>query len=273
MIYHTENDTTVKVGESSATVIADSLSSFGARITTFELVYPRYIHAELLTHRAFSRNASSSRATPVSVNIREVEEDPVLFDAVNANRPGMQGGEHLADDDCTEFLNAWRSLGQYVAKEVKLWEKEFNIHKQVLNRALEPWLRIRTLVTATDLDNFFRLRISHDAQPEMQSLALAMFRSQDQSDPALSAYHLPYITEAEHDIGLSKQFKVSAARCARVSYARHDGKPSSLEEDLALADRLFSKRHLSPFEHQATAAVGQHANFNGWQSYRNELGV
>lgn len=45
----------------TATVLADSISEHGNRISTFELTYPRYIHAEVMTHRVFNRNASSSR--------------------------------------------------------------------------------------------------------------------------------------------------------------------------------------------------------------------
>jgi thymidylate synthase ThyX len=48
-----------------AKVITDSISKHtGQRITTFELDYNRYIHGELMTHRVFSRNSSSSRAIP-----------------------------------------------------------------------------------------------------------------------------------------------------------------------------------------------------------------
>jgi hypothetical protein len=42
----------------SADVIADSISPLGIRITTMALVYPRFIHAEYMTHRVFSRNAN-----------------------------------------------------------------------------------------------------------------------------------------------------------------------------------------------------------------------
>jgi len=48
----------------TAKIIQDSRSGSN-RITTFELEYPRFIHAELLTHRQFSRNSASSRAIPV----------------------------------------------------------------------------------------------------------------------------------------------------------------------------------------------------------------
>jgi len=43
-----------------AKIILDSISDEGIRLTTVQLRYPRFIHAELMTHRVFSRNASSS---------------------------------------------------------------------------------------------------------------------------------------------------------------------------------------------------------------------
>lgn len=46
-------------------IIKDSMSLDENRVTTFELEYPRYIHAQLLTHRVFSRNSASSRAIPI----------------------------------------------------------------------------------------------------------------------------------------------------------------------------------------------------------------
>ena len=42
-----------------AKIIADSLSPQGKRITTFELEYCRFLHAEFMTHRAISKNSSS----------------------------------------------------------------------------------------------------------------------------------------------------------------------------------------------------------------------
>ena len=49
----------------SARILLDSLSPSGARLTTMEVRYPRFIHSEMMTHRVFSRNAASSRAIPI----------------------------------------------------------------------------------------------------------------------------------------------------------------------------------------------------------------
>lgn len=52
-----------------AKVVEDSRSLInGDRLTTLQLIYPRYIHAELMTHRVFSRNASS---TPRDLDVGE----------------------------------------------------------------------------------------------------------------------------------------------------------------------------------------------------------
>lgn len=275
MIHYSNNKTTVKIGQAIATIIADSISPDGKRITTFELVYPRYIHSELMTHRVFSRNASSSRATPLSVTLDEVRNDPVFFDYVGKNKSGMVAGEKLTDYENHVFQEQWTRLGTMVADFVENLSKDFNIHKQTLNRALEPWLRIRTLVTATDWDNWFALRIAPDAQPEIRSLALAMKEAMNESKPAKTDIHLPYITAAEladEDVNLLTWVKVSVARCARVSYARHDGKENDTSVDVELHNRLLKGGHFSPFEHVARPCEGRHANFNGWQSYRNRLG-
>lgn len=271
MIHHTENQTTTCRGQAIATVIADTVSPYdGKRITTLELVYPRYIHSELMTHRVFSRNAASSRATPFNVTVAEVQNDPVFFDFVGLNQAGMVAGDELSPDQVEAFKREWEALGLYVADTVSDWSKRYGIHKQTLNRALEPWSRIRTLVTATEWDNFFKLRLAEDAQPEIRNLARAMGVAMAISEPVKYALHLPYVSHEELDTTVrSDWWLVSAARCARVSYARHDGKPTDVDADVALANRLLESGHLSPFEHGAIARHGCHANFIGWQSYRN----
>lgn len=68
---------------------------------------------------------------------------------------------------------------------------------------------------------------------------------------------------------------VSAARVARTSYRTHDGRKSTVEEDLGLYVRLVGSqpRHASPTEHQAYAVTGGYrfANFKGWLQYRLEI--
>lgn len=270
MLHHVENSTTTKIGQSVATVIADTY--YNTRIVTLELVYPRYIHSELMTHRVFSRNASSSRATPIEVLLKEVREDPVFFDFVGKNCKGMVASEPLASFEVAEFKREWCELARMVADRVEYMSTLYGIHKQTLNRALEPFSRIRTLVTATEWTNFFKLRLAQDAQPEIHNLALAMKQAMALSTSKKSLAHIPYVTEKGID---SKQaMMISAARCARVSYARHDGKPADIDADLELSKRLLKSGHLSPFEHVATATGNTefYANFRGWQSYRNQMG-
>ena len=65
-------------GNISATIVADSISEAGKRITTFELEFPRFILPEFNTHRLFSRNAASSRAIPVKKMIEHVENNTAI---------------------------------------------------------------------------------------------------------------------------------------------------------------------------------------------------
>lgn len=272
MLFHTENETTAKVGSSIATVICDS-NFRGNRIVTLELVYPRYIHSELMTHRVFSRNASSSRATPIEVMIDEVKNDPVFFDFVGCNKSGMVAEEELPYEDLREFETEWRALAWCVADTVHDMYKRYNIHKQTLNRALEPFSRIRTLVTATEWENFFKLRLAKDAQPEMRNLALAIREAIGYSESIESKKHLPYVKRKEAVLEIAP--KLSVARCARVSYARLDGKKTDIDSDIALFNRLESAGHMSPFEHVAYA-VGDslpYDNYRGWMSLRHVMSL
>lgn len=259
---YSKNETTTINGQAIATVITDSVHN-AKRITTVELVYPRYIHSELLTHRQFSRNASSSRATPVNVLIEEAR-NPVFFDLVYKNKSGMQGSELLSQEELAEFKRRWQELANYTADWVQDTMQKLGVHKEHINRVLEPFTQIRVLVTATEFDNFFKLRLSPDAQPEMYNLAKAIKDAMAKSTPRITDIHIPYVDE---DLDPETQIKVAVARCARVSYPLKD-RPTTVEDDVKLYDRLLKSKHLSPFEHIAFAADGPHKNFIGWRSLR-----
>lgn len=281
-----------------AEVVADSASPRGVRLTTLQLRYPRFIHAEFMTHRMFSRNASSSRAIPVERLIADVLADPVYPSYWGKNRPGMQAG-----DECAELVAAdsFRLLARETAwdgarDQAVRFARAFaaaGYHKQVVNRLLEPFSHINVVVTATEWSNFFALRCHPAAQPEMRMLAEVMRAAMDASAPRLlrpGEWHLPYVgadlVAQDYPEPLRSSdaaIKASVARCARVSYLTQDGRESTMEEDLRLYARLVGSvpLHASPTEHQATpdewsaeggyARPELHGNLVGWVQFRKTL--
>lgn len=236
-----------------AEIIADSVSEDGHRITTFQLRYPRYIHAELLTHRLFSRNASSSRAIPVKRLIEDVQRDPVYPVRWGKNQPGMQAETDLKGNERNEAFDAWRTALDSALKQAHRM-REAGAHKQLVNRILEPFAHINVVLTATEFQNFFYLRDSDEAQPEIRRLAHQMRVAMIENQPnelSFADWHAPYISEEDDVHDPSEALKVSAARCARVSYRTHDGEKPTREQDLDLFERLYNEGHASPFEHQA----------------------
>lgn len=259
-------------------------------IWTFQLRYPRYIHGELMTHRVFSRNACSSRAIPVDRLIEQVRRDPVVPPVVYLNQPGMVGTKYADEVTRGVFDSLWYESARK-ACEIAENMRELNIHKQHINRILEPYQFMSTIVTATEWDNFFKLRCAPDAQPEMQMLAYSIKKTMEEvGDTEVGVFKttkdeiiltLPYVRpeefEAEDNYGLSyKEWRmVSAARCARVSYNNHDGSKADVKKDLELANRLLKAGHMSCFEHPCTLykdhilGAGMHYNLGkGWISAR-----
>ena len=151
----------------TAKIIADSISPAGARLTTLQLRYPRFIHAEFMTHRMFSRNASSSRAIPVERLIQDVLDDPAMPVFWGKNQPGMQaredhhalvGGEGVSGydhfDDSITREAAWLISRGIAIQHAREFAKA-GYHKQIVNRLLEPFSHINVVVTATEWENFF----------------------------------------------------------------------------------------------------------------------
>lgn len=290
----------------TAVVIADSISDQGIRITTFQLRYWRAIHAELMTHRVFSRNAGSSRARPSQAIITQVRTDPWGPLHWGANESGMQASTELTFEQIAKAKDEWYKAASSAALNATNL-LNMGLHKQIVNRVLEPFTYIDVVVTATDYANWFALRLDKDAQPEIQQLAQAMESAMAASAPAMlkpGEWHLPYITVSDHtniqdylpyvitnnkdkpEKMLELLKKISAARCARTSYKAFDGKVANIDDDLSLFDKLMlgNLKHASPTEHQATpdyinywdgeiefVSPWLHGNFKGWVQYRKTI--
>lgn len=143
----------------SAQIVADSVNVQGNRITTFILTYPRMIHAEVMTHRMFSRNAASSRAIPFKKMIKSVMDDPFIPIAWQKDHKGMQGNEYITDRITLEnCIGSWKAASIAAIAWAKTLSEELEVTKQICNRLLEPFMWYTCLVTATEYDNFFELR-------------------------------------------------------------------------------------------------------------------
>lgn len=262
----------------AAKVIADSIAS-GVRLTTLEVTMPRIVLAEFNTHRMFSRNSASSRAIPVEKRIVAVRENPFVPDAFGLNKPGMQAGDAVAEAEAVHGYRIWnraRLSAIECAKELA----ELNIHKQWVNRLLEPFSWTTVVVTATEWENYFNLRISSLAQPEIRKVSELMRDAMDASEPKhldVCGWHLPYVRlDDENEVITDDDFferpisdtlaLISAARCARVSYLTHDGK-RDVRADIKLAQSLSANRHMSPFEHVAQVSY-HHPDFKWSSNFR-----
>jgi len=271
----------------SATVILDSVSERGDRLTTVQYRAPRCILAEINTHRVFSRNARSSRAVPTVKLMDEVRHDPFI-PVWTRNQPGMQGRGLITGPDAQALTSEW-----LVARDNALFHAESMLvnqpHKQNINRLLEPWMWVDGLISSTDWANFFALRCHPDADPAMQELAVAIRDAIQESKPELAIYgcwHLPYIeTDAiafsmvnmEHaSDSISRLRLISAARCARVSYRPFDTTDADPAKDLDRGLTMIKSRplHASPFEHIARPSIRSSdrlGNFYGWDQFRHMI--
>lgn len=259
-----------------ANIIAHSISPQGKEVITYELIYPRIIHAEIMTHKMLSKNAASSRAIPVSKVIDMVRNNPAMPIRFGANQAGMQDkGEEYSALIQGYTPQEWWDLA---AKSAARFSEEFNdvgYHKQVANRITEPFQWMKTVMTGTEWENFFWLRKHEAADPTLHHSADLMFDAYEASEPVLlesGEWHLPYyqdgfwkvdIFESLHYPGITDSYgntleqatNISMSCCAQVSYRTLD---DTLEKAERVVDRLNLGKdmtepvHASPSEHQCT---------------------
>jgi thymidylate synthase ThyX len=265
-----------------AEVICDSISPQGHRLTTVEVNCHRFIWPEVLTHRAFSRNSQSSRACPTAKLIEQVRTNPAFPAVWGKNKPGMQAGDDLNPSEARTADLIWEEAA-YRACDTAEKLSAMGVSKQLVNRTLEPYLMHRAIITSTEAgwSNFFDQRVSPLAQPEIRLLATSIQSVMNSSTPQPTGYgdwHLPYVTDDEwtdDNLSFGTLRKISAARCARVSYLTHDGK-RDIEKDLDLYNKLVTADppHWSPLEHVATptgTGTGEvtTGNFERWSQLRH----
>lgn len=242
--------------------------------------YHNFLANGITVHNCFSRNASSSRAVPVERTIQNILNDPWVPSDVYKNCKGMQGKDIVNEDDYDIFCKEWQDAA-FKAIDVAHKMIDNGFHKQHINRILEPFTKIKVIVTATEWSNFFDLRLSPDADPEIQHLAKAIKLAMDAVSNTYAYINvhggrtLPYVSFDEMDAidDLRILTLISAARCARVSYLNHDGSKPDILKDLTLAKRLIDSGHMTPFEHQCRYSfdTGFQYNIRDFQSARYML--
>jgi len=237
----------------------------------FKFEIPTVILAEFNTHRAFSRNAASTRALDLKTYRKNVLEKPFVPENFVENSRAMFSDKKLEGIRATVARAIWKS-GLYVAAGLHFLMEKLHVHKQHANRLLSPYAYTKVIASIADsysLDNFFRLRTAPDAQPEFRKLALLIKYIYDNApfmdvergmivDPLRGVYDPEKIDPAE--------IVTSIAQIARVSYNQET--LSDFEKNLKLAKRLYSNGHRSPFEH-VVVAVGDGKRYHNRVGYIN----
>lgn len=288
----------------TCTVVQHSVDSLtGKQILTVNVRYGLIIHSEFLRHRQLSRGVKSNRAIPSKKIRREVLEDPYTPSWFGANKSGMVSEEQVKYPSLAKSL--WRAA-RYPACGFHWLGEKMGLHKEVLNRLLNPWQWVSETITATEWDNLYNLRIHKDAQRDIKAIVEAIYECHNKSNPHLlqhGEWHVPYVKREWNNKGeisyldndgkvlsIEEAIKCSAARCARSSYDNHDKTSANLLSDEPLYDTLISSKpaHASPVEHQGTPLIiKEHwedgvthqdrdgcywsGNFKGWVQHRQTL--
>lgn len=284
-------------------ILLDSISETGKRLTTFQVTFPRIVLAEWNTHRMFSRNSASSRAIPFKKQIERVMSNPFIPERFPIDGKGMQPNSYVENGPpYTYAKNAWKKAlestlisAQNLSESISnliLNKEDATVHKQIVNRLLEPFMWHTVIVTATEFNNFFKLRCDENAQYEIRRIADLMYEAYHAFDDQwinasvevnginrewqaiipqklkVGEWHTPLVYE--EDIVAAKEYlnsdKVESYKhgdrqelLKRISVA-HCARISylthdgkrSIEKDLELFERLRTSGHWSPFEHIAT---------------------
>ncbi len=284
-------------------------------------------HSERTKTRDLSKNSASSRAIPFATMLKKVMDDPYIPDQFSIAGPGMQAAGYMDGADQDIAVGKWllardQAVGRaltlltkddreklaesvpeiarclnYAGVSVHLAGLSRSVHKQDINRLLEPWAWMTQIITGDSegMANFFALRCHKDAAPAFQKVARMAYLALKRAEPKLlkaGEWHLPYVKPEEKD-GLywwpSKgqppdtfpdPVVQSIARCAWISYEKQD-KAAEMPACRATFNKLMGGeiKHASPCEHQGTPMTEFHevtmrwarSNLTGWLQARKVL--
>ena len=280
----------------TAKILADSINGTGSRLTTFEIEVPKYMVAQLNTHRAISRNYESSRAKPFWRVLEQVINDPYVPKRFGKPSRGMQPAGYFEGEERLDLIEKWGAslglamlsalqVGYRGASDADFYLANYHLReaiqyggnldwfkanpplvaKETLNRLLEPYMKVKGVISATEWDNFIHLRANSDAQDDINELATQIKSLLADSDPtfvAVGEWHLP-------NLGTDKDEVVE--NIARVSYGNH--RSLSTRPVGTLYRDLQDGGHWSPFEHVAMVLGNGKSNFDSsWTQLRQLLG-
>lgn len=241
-------------------------------------------NCELNTHKMLEKNSSSSRAIPIIRMIEQIESNMAIPLYWGKAKSGMQADGEVED----KHLAKWVWEGAFFNAKLDSIEliDEVGLHKQTVNRLLEPFQMMKTVITGTDWENFFNLRIHPDAQPEFCMLAYKMYQAMQESTPKLlrpGEWHLPFVdctrdfdgriqyvarVDDEYiELTLEEAQRISASCTAQTSYRKSD---DSLEKADKVFDMLINADvlHASPFGHLATPVAEEYATYHDYGCHR-----
>ena len=260
-----------------AEIVAHSKTPQGHELISYVLDYPLIIHAEVMTHRMFSRNAASARAIPYIKYRDSVEQNLFVPLAWQKAHSGMQGTEYLSEQDQIDCNKAWEDAFYEAKESADYLVLRKKATKQLANRLLHPFAYMRLLVTTgvnEGLKNFFELRNHEDAEIHIQALAKEMEQKYVLSQPEPlkeGGWHVPFKKEVSKSLmtlltpeelaavmetsTLSEELghkfvKIATGMAARTSYTLFPEEKDA-EVYLRIHDKMIDSVpfHASPFEH------------------------
>ena len=263
-------------GNFSVRLLKHSITRTGKEAITYLLTYERFIHAEMMTYRQWSRNASSSRAIPFERMLNWTSDHPAMPLHLGRNRSGMQSGGVVGNP--AHMRKMIHTLFAVTKSKLERIVDAHDPHKEIVNRYLEPWGWITVILTTgrDELMHFFHQRIDRHANPNIQRLAVNMARLYRRSEPQRLGpldWHMPFIDDhiphgQVEDV--RDDLIWSVARSAWCSY-NNPTKDATFERAKIRHDGCVNDGHMTPCEPQLQVTDDETGIVPGYTSYRSML--
>lgn len=253
-----------------------SRNSASSRAIPPEKQLTRLLDDPFIPHTFWTRAKGMGQDEPLGGDERDRAEEVYLQARTKAMRealclitdPGTVAGvtsNYFVPEDGLRHLI--QMVAEVVSGDKLIPSHWLNVSKSTVNRLLEPFMWHTVIVTSTEWENFFTLRCppgyevdpKFPAEPEIQRTALAMrkvMRASVPNDLTTGEWHAPlveggYVGKIVEESDDFYWPRVSAGRCARVSFDTHENTEEE-SKSLARAEGLEKSGHMSPFEHVAT---------------------
>jgi len=179
----------------SATRLADSITPNGVRLTTYLIIYPRYLLNFFSSLKSFYVSSLNLDKIPTKQILTDIIQNPFTPQEWKQDSSNMKKRILIEKSKKRQFcIDNWQAAKIAAIKNATVAEEFNSIHRQVANRMIEPYMWDISIITGINFPELFKLTIDPSIDVHLTELLTKMFIEYKYNPRLLKPgeWHIPF---------------------------------------------------------------------------------